>query len=57
MVCAEKKERARTNNGAKRKQHLEVEVVEEVIEPEDPRFNKGHVQAAVPGTQAAPDRL
>ena len=37
---SEKKERARTNNGAKRKQHLEVEVVEEDIEPEDPRFNK-----------------
>ena len=37
---SEKKERARTNNGAKRKQHLEVEVVEEYIEPEDPRFNK-----------------
>ena len=28
---SEKKERARTNNGAKRKQHLEVEVVEEEI--------------------------
>lgn len=37
---SEKKERARTNNGAKRKQHLEVEVVEEDVEPEDPRFNK-----------------
>ena len=37
---SEKKERARTNNGAKRKQHLEVEVVEEDIEPEDPRFKK-----------------
>ena len=35
-----KKERARTNNGAKRKQHLEVEVVEEDVEPEDPRFDK-----------------
>ena len=39
-LSSEKKERARTNNGAKRKQHLEVEVVEEDIEPEDPRFNK-----------------
>ena len=28
---SEKKERARTNNGAKRKQHLEVEVVEEDV--------------------------
>ena len=37
---SEKKERARTNNGAKRKQHLEVEVVEEDVEPEDPRFDK-----------------
>ena len=37
---SEKKERARTNNGAKRKQHLEVEVVEEDVEPEDLRFNK-----------------
>ena len=37
---SEKKERARTNNGARRKQHLEVEVVEEDVEPEDPRFNK-----------------
>lgn len=37
---SEKKERARTNNGAKRKQHLEVGVVEEDVEPEDPRFNK-----------------
>ena len=37
---SEKKERARTNNGAKRKQHLEVEVVEEDVEPEDTRFNK-----------------
>ena len=37
---SEKKERARTNNGAKRKQHLEVEAVEEDVEPEDPRFNK-----------------
>ena len=36
----EKKDRARTNNGAKRKQHLEVEVIEEDVEPEDPRFNK-----------------
>ena len=35
-----KKERARTNNGARRKQHLEVEVIEEDVEPEDPRFNK-----------------
>lgn len=42
VVCqsSENKKRARTNNGAKRKQHLEVEVVEEVIEPEDPRFDK-----------------
>ena len=39
-LSSEKKERARTNNGAKRKQHLEVEVVEEDVEPEDPRFNK-----------------
>ncbi|MBU9898659.1 IS66 family transposase, partial [Prevotella stercorea] len=39
-LSSEKKERARTNNGAKRKQHLEVEVVEENVEPEDPRFNK-----------------
>lgn len=41
-VCqsSEKKERAKTNNGAKRKQHLEVEVVEEDVDPEDPRFNK-----------------
>lgn len=37
---SEKKERAHTNNGAKRKQHLEVEVVEENVDPEDPRFNK-----------------
>lgn len=37
---SEKKERAKTNNGAKRKQHLEVEVVEEDVEPEDPRFDK-----------------
>ena len=37
---SENKECARTNNGAKRKQHLEVEVVEEDVEPEDPRFNK-----------------
>ena len=37
---SEKKERARTNNGARRKQHLEVEVVEEDVEPEDPRFNR-----------------
>ena len=37
---SEKKEHARTNNGAKRKQHLEVEVVEEDVDPEDPRFNK-----------------
>lgn len=37
---SEKKERARTNNGAKRKQHLEAEVVEEDVEPEDPRFNR-----------------
>lgn len=37
---SEKKERARTNNGAKRKQHLEAEVVEENVEPEDPRFNR-----------------
>ena len=28
---SEKKERARTNNGAKRKQHLEAEIVEEDI--------------------------
>ena len=37
---SEKKERARTNNGARRKQHLEAEVVEEDVEPEDPRFNR-----------------
>ena len=37
---SEKKDRAKTNNGAKRKQHLEVEVVEEDVEPEDPRFDK-----------------
>lgn len=38
---AGKKERAKTNNGAKRKQHSEVEVVEEDAEPDDPRFDKG----------------
>ena len=37
---SEKKDRAKTNNGAKCKQHLEVEVVEEDVEPEDPRFDK-----------------
>ena len=42
VVCqsSENKKRARTNNGAKRKQHLEAEVVEEDVDPEDPRFNK-----------------
>lgn len=37
---AKKKERVKTNYGAKRKQHLEVEVVEEDVEPEDPRFDR-----------------
>lgn len=36
---AEKKERPKTNNGAKRKTHCEVEVVEEDVEPDDPRFD------------------
>lgn len=35
----EKKQRAKTNNGAKRKQHMEAEVIEEDAEPDDPRFD------------------
>lgn len=36
---AEPKPREKTNYGARRKQHYEVEVEEEDIEPEDPRFD------------------
>ncbi len=35
----EPKERPKTNNGAKRKQHCDVEVVEIDVEPDDPRFS------------------
>jgi transposase len=36
-----KKERASTNNGAKRSRHPEVEVVEVDVEPDDPSFDAG----------------
>lgn len=35
----ERNECPRTNHGARRKQHCEVEVVEENVEPSDPRFD------------------
>ena len=54
---SEKKERARTNNGAKRKQHLEVEVVEEVIEPEDPRFDKEQARLYKIGRASCRERV
>lgn len=36
---AKSKERPKTNNGAKRKAHVEVEVEEVDVEPDDPRFD------------------
>ena len=40
-TTAKSKERPKTNNGAKRKPHVEVEVEEVDVEPDDPRFDAG----------------